>query len=177
LDTALILGAIGAATGVGSALFTVYAWRTERSDRERQFAAQQELDLARYAAESEERLRSRKADITATQTGVSNSSDDPNLRIFEFTLRNMGPSYAKHVQAYLIDSQGRARSSRPMGRPLNPGESLPVTLYVPKIAWDPPAALRLVVAWYGEGGVPHEEVSNLTVQHEIHPQLRAGGDG
>jgi hypothetical protein len=120
-------------------------------------------------------MRSRGADITATQTGVANSADNPDLRVFEFTLRNMGPSYAKHVQAYLVDGEGRARSSRPMGRPLDPGESLPVTLYLPKIAWDPPVPLRLVVAWFGEGGVLHEEVSNLTVQHEIHPQIRAGG--
>lgn len=171
MDAGVVLGGIGTLIALGSFVFTMYAWRTERRDRKEQVSEQLGLERKRFEVEMADRDRRRHADITSSQDAIEDAGDEQQ-RIYRFTLTNMGPSYSKHVTAYLVDSDGRVRSSRPPGFPIPVGDSIAVALYVPRIAWDPPAPLRLVVAWFGEDGKSHDEFSNLTVQHDIHPQFQ-----
>jgi hypothetical protein len=84
----------------------------------------------------------------------------------------MGPGYSKYVTGHVIDQEGRIRSNQPQGRPLEVGASRVLELRVPRIAWDPPRPIRLVVEWRDEDGQIREEISNLLVQHEMHPDLQ-----
>jgi hypothetical protein len=136
-----ILGLIGAVTGLLSFGFTVYAWRTERAERRQADAAEREARLKEVAIERErldadqrERERQHHADITTIQLPHKRTREGE--RIYKFKLRNMGPSYSKHVRAWLQTTDGEVLGGLPYGIPLERGQEESFDVPVPREMWD-----------------------------------------
>lgn len=169
----VILGLIGAATGVLSFAFTVYAWRTERGERRAADGAEREARLAEVAIERErldteqrERERQHHADITTIQLPHERTRDGE--RIYRFKLRNMGPGYSKHVRASLQMKEGRPLGGLPFAIALERGEEHPFDVPVPRELWEgaqPP--LEVVVEWRNDRGRREVETSNLEFDYDI----------
>jgi hypothetical protein len=168
-----VLGGVGAAIGVVSFGFTVYAWRAERRERREADAAEREARLTEIAiererldAEQRERERQHHADITTFQLPHKRTRDGE--RIYKFKLRNMGPGYSKHVVAVLQTKDGRVLGGLPFGIPLERGQEHPFDVPVPKELWDgkrPP--LEVVVQWRNDRGQRELETSNLEFSYDV----------
>jgi hypothetical protein len=160
VGAAIVLGAIGTATGLGSLAFTVFAWKTERRDRQSEIA----IERSRLDAETADRARQRRADITASQIGFEPTQQ--GNRVYKFRLRNMGPSYSKHVRAWLQTEDGSFRGDIPLGIPLNVGEQADVGVVVPSELWNGARpTLLLYVQWFNDEGREEAEVSNLVFDY------------
>lgn len=167
------LGGTGAVVGVASFLFTVYAWRTERAERRAADTAEREARLAEIAiererldAEQREREHQHHADITTFQ--LPHKKTREGERTYKFKLRNMGPSYSKHVRAWLQTTDGRKLGGLRIGFPLAPGDELPFEAPVPREMWEgdrPP--LEVIVEWRNDRGEPETERSNLEFNYDV----------
>lgn len=173
MDLGVVLGGLGAATGVVSFGFTVYAWRAERRDRRHADAVEREARLAEVAiererldAEQRERERLHHADITTIQ--LPHKKTREGERIYKFKLLNMGPAYSKHVTARLQTKGGdRVLGGLPYGVPLEQGDEHSFDVPVPRELWDaerPP--LEVVVEWRNDRGQPEVEPSNLEFDYD-----------
>jgi hypothetical protein len=173
MDFGIVLGGVGAATGIASFGFTVYAWRAERRGRRDADAAEREARLAEVAiererldAEQHERERLHHADITTIQ--LPHKTTREGERIYRFQLVNMGPSYSKHVRARLQTKNGdRVLGGLPHGIPLEAGAEHPFEVPVPRELWEserPP--LDVVVEWRNDQGQPEVEKSNLEFDYD-----------
>jgi hypothetical protein len=169
LDTALVLGVVGTATGIGSLAFSVIAWSLERHDRKAEVAAeradrtaQMDMDRQRLAMEAQDRQRLLHAEITATQGGWATINDD--LRNYDFVLTNLGPSWSKHVSAWLYDEHSDVDlgNGAEVG-PIDVGAEKTVTLRVPIEQAERAVTPRLMVKWGDGEGPRHVEPSNLVV--------------
>jgi hypothetical protein len=169
MSAGAIVGIVGGAIGVASFAFTVIAWSIERRDRRRELqeerAARQdqlELERKRLEADLEDRESQRHAEITSSQGGFRSEGE---RRDYDFTLKNLGPSWAKHVTAWLITEDGQRVSDRPIGMPLDPGESREITIPVRRRElWEQPVGVRLEVMWSDMSGGPYYEPSSLEVR-------------
>jgi hypothetical protein len=169
MSTSALVGIVGGAIGVASFAFTVVAWWIERRDRRRELqderaARKEQLELERKRLEADltDREARRHAEITSSQGGFHPEGE---TRVYDFTLKNLGPSWAKHVTAWLITKDGERVSDRPIGMPLEPGESRDISVPVRrKELWEEPVEVRLQVMWQDISGGPYYELSNLEVR-------------
>jgi hypothetical protein len=170
VSAALILGLIGTVTGVGSLAFTIYAWRIERRDRLAEVAeereareAQLDIERRRFAAEMEDRVASGQAEITATSRGFETEGAG---RAYKLTATNLGPSYAKHVQAWITDQTGDGVSDVASLGYLNKGDErdFEVRVSADKLRRSEIERLVLWFTWYGADKQQHQEPSNLELQ-------------
>jgi hypothetical protein len=155
-----------AAAGLGLGLFNVVAWWIERRDRRAEVAEERrvrneqlEIEKGRFRVEQEERERRTRADITAGQQPFKVHRD--GRRTYRVKLTNMGPSYSKHVTGWLVDSEGRKVSGRPVGQPLAQGESRMLGLDIAGDIWTAEPPVRLMVEWFNDQGEMQVEASNL----------------
>jgi hypothetical protein len=170
---AAVLGGVGAFVGVASFLFTVYAWRSERRERRAADADERKARVAEIAIERErlgaevhERERQHRADITASQIG--HMPGPRETRLYKVRLRNMGPSYSKHVRAWLQTEDESFRVGIPRGIPLDVREQAEVEFAVPRELWEatrPP--LELMVQWHNDEGQRMTERSNLEFDYDV----------
>ena len=170
MDTALVLGVIGTATGVGSFAFGVVAWNVERRDRRADVAAerglreaQEERDRQRFALERQQHAARLHAEITATQGGFTPAGE--HQRNYDFVLTNLGPSWSKHVSAWLADEETGEVVSGPVGLgPIDAGHEKSTTLTMDARVAREDRSVALWVKWSDEGGLNHVERSNLHVR-------------
>jgi hypothetical protein len=141
MDWGAVLGGVGAAIGVLSFGFTVYAWRTKRRERREADAAEREARLTEIAIEGErldaeqrERERRHHADITTIQQPHKRTREGE--RVYKFRLRNMGPGYSKHVRAWLQTEEGEVLGGTRFGMPMDPGDEVPFGVPVPRDLWE-----------------------------------------
>ena len=173
MDSGAVLGGVGAATGLASFAFTVYAWRSERRERRAADAAERDARLQEIAierdrldAEQRERERRHRADITTLQLPHKRTREGE--RVYKFKLRNMGPGYSKHVRAWLQTKDGRTIGGLPIGFALDAGDEVPFDVPVPRDLWDgarPP--LEVIVEWRNDQGRREIEVSNLEFDYDV----------
>jgi hypothetical protein len=130
-------------------------WLVERRDRK----AETDIQRRRLEADLAVLEYQKFADISSDR-GPSGRGENGG-QFFEFTLTNMGPSYAKHVCAWLVDAEGTPCSNRTIGFSMTVNQSMTVRLYVTSEVLEdhPPAALR--VGWRGVGGGYLEKASTL----------------
>jgi hypothetical protein len=170
MDAALALGVIGTVTGLGSLAFTIYAWRVERRDRLAEVAeeratrtAQFDLEQRRFEVDMEDRKARGQAEITAAQTGFETEGDK---RVYNVTATNLGPSYAKHVQAWLTDQTGDGVSDVASLGLLDSQSERPFALRVPLDTLRRSEVQKLVLwfQWWGSDKQEHSEPSNAEIQ-------------
>lgn len=163
---------VGAAIGVLSFGFTVYAWRTERRERREADAAERAARLKEIAiererldAEQRERERQHHADITTIQLPQKRTREGD--RVYKFKLRNMGPGYSKHVRAWLETEEGEVLGGTPFGVPMDPGDEVPFDVPVHRDLWaGKRPALKVVVEWRNDVGKRELETSNLEFDYD-----------
>jgi hypothetical protein len=100
------------------------------------------------------------AEITARQGRYGRG---PQFGDYDFTLKNLGPSWAKHVSCWLADSADEQLTAKVSSQYLEPGQERTVTLQVPERLWVNPVPFHLMVEWRDESGGPQIERSNLHI--------------
>jgi hypothetical protein len=170
VGTAIILAGVGTVIAVGSFLFSIAAWTIERRDRRADVAEerrvreeQASIDRQRFDLEREDRAARRHAEITAYQREFAPAGDA--YWNYDFVLKNLGPSWAKHVSAWLGDYEsGDAFTEHLNLGPIDVREERLVTMRVDKAIVHDRRQAALWVKWSDEGGLGHVERSNLHVR-------------
>jgi len=153
--------------GLALGIFNAVAWWVERRDRRAELAAERmlreeeaRLDRERFDMEAQDRAAREHAEITAIRGGAHRDDDD---HVFEFVLRNMGPSYGKHVTAWLADGEGTPLSDAADPAPLSVNEQRAITLRGRTNALNEAVQVRLWVGWRDSHGQFRQEPSNVDV--------------
>jgi len=153
--------------GLALGLFNVVAWWIERRDRKAEVAEERrvrseqlEMERERFRVEQEDREKSRRAEITSEQAGYERSSGEG---MYHFMLKNLGPSWAKHIAIKLRDEDGNKVAGAIVGY-LERGQETRASITVPQRFWEQQTPVSLWVAWQDESGGPYEERSNAAVR-------------
>jgi hypothetical protein len=163
VDASTIIALVALVVSILFGAYNVFALRQEREDRKRQFELnrrQVEAEVEERAAVSREREAQTHAEITAAQGQSGHGSP---FGQYEFVLKNLGPSWAKHVSCWLANSAEEALTAKVSAQYLERGQERAVTLEVPETVWRNPPQVHLMVEWRDESGGPNQERSNLRV--------------
>jgi hypothetical protein len=157
-----------AGAGLALGAVNVIAWWIERRDRKAEVAEERrvrseqlEMERERFRVEQEDRERSQRAEITAEQAGYERSSGEGT---YHFRIKNLGPSWAKHIAVDLRDDDGNPVTPGVTVGYLERGEETRATILVPQHLWEKQQPVSLWVAWRDDSGGPYEERSNAAVR-------------
>ncbi len=157
------------AVSLGIALLNGLGWVVERRDRKAEVAGERrtreaalELERKRFEAEIADREARKKAQITAEQGGRASRGDD--RWTLDFRVKNLGPSWAKHVRVWLVEPDDKAEISvgGEVG-PLDPHQEAFASLSIPRRFRDERRPVELWTYWGDEAG-EHTERINIDVR-------------
>lgn len=163
MDGSTVIALLALVVSIGFGLYNALAIRLERHDRREQldlYRRQVKAETEQHEMAARDREAQRHAEITAAQGGYSRRSGSGD---YDFTLKNLGPSWAKHIACWLADSTEEPLTPKVRAQYLEPGQERTVTLQVPERLWLNSVPFHLMIEWRDDGGGPHVERSNLQI--------------